>query len=167
MHTEAGAGYASETRLGKASHPRGPGAEPGSNLGQDWRPGSGSAYSGAGETSPGGTKPKENKNGGVKGSLTSSKIKKKGRRTPHPREPAGSQVGGEQTGVRTPLRERGAGDGPARVPLSLTQHTHTRAPPPSQAQGRYVTAKRQRCTPTAQARVPSSDWRTRPQGRLY
>lgn len=35
--------------LGKASHPRGgAGAEPGSNLGQDWRPGSGSGNSGAG-----------------------------------------------------------------------------------------------------------------------
>lgn len=45
--------------LGKASHPRGPGTEPGGgNLGQDWRPGSGSGYSGAGETSPRSTTPK-------------------------------------------------------------------------------------------------------------
>lgn len=137
--------------LGKASHPPGPGAEPGGNLGQGWRPGSGSGYSDAGETSPRGTKPKEKKNGRVWGkkTLISSKIEKR-RRTPHP-EPAPKWAASKQAcGLPPPLREKGAGDGPARVPLSLTQHTHTRATPQSQAPGRYVTAKPQRCTQTAQ-----------------
>lgn len=153
MHTEAGAATLQRpTRQGFP--PSGARGRAGCKLGQGWRPGSGSGYSDAGETSPRGTKPKEKKmeEWGEKKTLTSSKIKNR-RRTPHP-EPAPKWAASKQAcGLPPPLREKGAGDGPARVPLSLTQHTHTRATPQSQAPGRYVTAKPQRCT---QATQPAS-----------
>lgn len=137
--------------LGKASHPPGPGAEPGANWGR-----AGDRGQEAVTQTPGkpaleapSQKKKKMEEWGEKKTLTSSKIKNR-RRTPHP-EPAPKWAASKQAcGLPPPLREKGAGDGPARVPLSLTQHTHTRATPQSQAPGRYVTAKPQRCTQSTQ-----------------
>lgn len=124
MHTEAGAAKLQRpARQGfPPSEARG---RAGGNLRQAWRPESGSGYSGVGETSPRGAKPKEKKM--EEGSRGEDSHKFQNQKK-HPETAPKWAASKQACRLPPPLREKGAGDGPARVPLSLT-HTRSRARP--------------------------------------